>query len=108
VPEGAELPWLYKTAGFMLANHRRKLRALPVAAVPEAPDDVEPETLTLVSDSVRQVLARLTPRPADPAPRRLGRPVRRRARAGTGRLARPADSPPATAGNRKSRPARHT
>lgn len=62
VPEGAELPWLYKTAGFVLANHRRKLRALPVAAVPEEPDDVDPETLALADDGVRRVLARLAPR----------------------------------------------
>ncbi|QGH68391.1 RNA polymerase sigma factor [Pseudactinotalea sp. HY158] len=27
VPNGHELPWLYRTAGFLLANHRRRLRA---------------------------------------------------------------------------------
>ena len=26
VPDGAELPWLYRTAGFVVANHRRKGR----------------------------------------------------------------------------------
>ena len=35
IPEGAELPWLYRTAWNVLANHRRKVVALPVAEVPE-------------------------------------------------------------------------
>lgn len=35
VPADAVLPWLYRTAGFMLANHRRKLVDLPVDEVPE-------------------------------------------------------------------------
>jgi RNA polymerase sigma-70 factor (ECF subfamily) len=62
VPTGAELPWLYRTAGFVLANHRRKLRALPLAVVPDEPDDVDPESITIEDDRVRRVLARLTPR----------------------------------------------
>jgi RNA polymerase sigma factor (sigma-70 family) len=36
VPRDAVLPWLYRTAGFTLANHRRKLVDLPVEHVPEA------------------------------------------------------------------------
>ena len=39
VPEGAELPWLYRTAWNVLANHRRKGVALPVAEVPEVASD---------------------------------------------------------------------
>ncbi|GAA2463458.1 RNA polymerase sigma factor [Agromyces soli] len=35
VPREAVLPWLYRTAGFTLANHRRKLVDLPVETVPE-------------------------------------------------------------------------
>lgn len=35
VPREAVLPWLYRTAGFILANHRRKLVDLPVDEVPE-------------------------------------------------------------------------
>ncbi|WP_125776318.1 RNA polymerase sigma factor [Antribacter gilvus] len=62
VPDGAELPWLYRTAGFLLANHRRKLRALPVAVVPDEPDDADPETLAIADDAVRRVLGRLAPR----------------------------------------------
>jgi RNA polymerase sigma factor (sigma-70 family) len=62
VPRGAELPWLYRTAGFVLANHRRKARPTPVAVVPEVPDDVDPGTLALDDDQVRAVLGRLSPR----------------------------------------------
>ncbi|MFF2494772.1 RNA polymerase sigma factor [Agromyces sp. NPDC058064] len=36
VPRDAVLPWLYRTAGFTLANHRRKLVDLPVDEVPES------------------------------------------------------------------------
>ncbi|QAY69216.1 RNA polymerase sigma factor [Xylanimonas protaetiae] len=62
VPEGAELPWLYATAGFVLANHRRKARAVPLAAVPDVPDDVDPAVLAVDDDQVRRALARLSPR----------------------------------------------
>ncbi|GGM19603.1 DNA-directed RNA polymerase sigma-70 factor [Promicromonospora citrea] len=62
VPDGAELPWLYRTAGYVLANHRRKMRALPVAVVPDEPDDVDPAQLATSDDAVRSVLARLSPR----------------------------------------------
>jgi len=62
VPRGAELPWLYRTAGFVLANHRRKARPTPVALVPEVPEDVDPAALALDDDHVRAVLAMLSPR----------------------------------------------
>ncbi|MEU4387053.1 sigma-70 family RNA polymerase sigma factor [Promicromonospora sp. NPDC023805] len=62
VPDGAELPWMYRTAGYVLANHRRKMRALPVAVVPDEPDDVDPATFAVTDDAVRQVLSRLSPR----------------------------------------------
>lgn len=62
VPEGAELPWLYRTAGFVLANHRRKARPVPVAVVPDVPDDVDPQSLALADDQVRHVLAALSAR----------------------------------------------
>ena len=62
VPRGAELPWLYRTAGFVLANHRRKARPTPVAVVPDVPDDVDPATLAVDDDRVRAVLGRLSPR----------------------------------------------
>jgi len=62
VPRGAELPWLYRTAGYVLANHRRKARAPPVAVVPEVPDDMDPATLAVDDDRVRAVLGRLSAR----------------------------------------------
>ena len=62
VPRGAELPWLYRTAGFVLANHRRKARPTPVAVVPDVPDDVDPAALAVDDDRVRAVLGRLSPR----------------------------------------------
>ncbi|NMR20384.1 RNA polymerase sigma factor [Cellulomonas fimi] len=62
VPDGAELPWLYRTAGFVLANHRRKLRPVPVEVVPEEVDDSDPATLAVEDDEVRAVLAALSPR----------------------------------------------
>ena len=62
VPEGAELPWLYRTAGFVLANHRRKGRPVPVAEVADQVDDVAPEDLAVVDDEVRAVLAVLSER----------------------------------------------
>lgn len=62
VPDGAELPWLYRTAGFVLANHRRKGRPTPVAEVPESVDDAEPADHAVVDEEVRAVLARLSAR----------------------------------------------
>lgn len=62
VPEGAELPWLYRTAGYVLANHRRKGRPIPVADVPDEVDDVDPSDLSIVDEEVRAVLAALSAR----------------------------------------------
>ncbi|MGN0111123.1 MAG: RNA polymerase sigma factor [Cellulosimicrobium funkei] len=63
VPDGAELPWLYRTAGFLLANHRRKARALPVAEVPERPDDgADVEHVVVQDDEVRRALSALSDR----------------------------------------------
>ena len=62
VPAGAELPWLYRTAGYVLANHRRKGRPAPVADVPEEVDDADPAELAVDDDEVRAVLGALAPR----------------------------------------------
>jgi RNA polymerase sigma-70 factor (ECF subfamily) len=62
VPEGAELPWLYRTAGFVLANHRRKGRPVPVEDVPEEVDDADPAQLAVIDDDLRAVLTALSPR----------------------------------------------
>ncbi len=62
VPEGAELPWLYRTASYVLANHYRKRRPVPVEHLPEEPEDVDPADLAVAEDEVREVLAALSPR----------------------------------------------
>ncbi len=62
VPEGAELPWLYRTAGFVLANHRRKGRPVPVAEIADEATGDDPEDLALADDAVRAVLGTLSPR----------------------------------------------
>jgi len=62
VPDGAELPWLYRTAGFVLANHRRKGRPVPVGEAPDEVDDADPADLALADEQVREVLTALSPR----------------------------------------------
>ncbi len=62
VPDGAELAWLYRTAGYVLANYRRKHRPDPVGDLPDVIDDADPSGLTLQDDHVRHVLAQLSPR----------------------------------------------
>jgi RNA polymerase sigma factor (sigma-70 family) len=63
VPDEAPLAWLYRTAGFVVANFRRKRRALPVGDVPdEADDDDDPAVRAVRDEMVRAVLLRLSPR----------------------------------------------
>ncbi|MDM7830402.1 sigma-70 family RNA polymerase sigma factor [Cellulomonas sp. MW9] len=62
VPSGAELPWLYRTAGFVVANHRRKSRPVLMADVPEDADDDDPALLAVRDDQARRALAALSPR----------------------------------------------
>ena len=62
VPAGAELPWLYRTAGFVVANHRRKSRPVLVAEVPEETDVDDPALRAVRDDTVRTVLAGLSAR----------------------------------------------
>ena len=55
------LPWLYRTAGFILANHRRKTVDLPVDEVPEARRAArvaeDPELSALFDAELRGALA---------------------------------------------------
>lgn len=60
VPREAVLPWLYRTAGFTLANHRRKQIDLPVDVVPEsgtARVAEDPELSALFDAELRGALA---------------------------------------------------
>lgn len=59
VPEGFELAWLYRTAGFTVANHHRKARPVLVETLPEAGDPTSPELLVLADLEVREAFARL-------------------------------------------------
>ncbi|MGM0386573.1 MAG: RNA polymerase sigma factor [Actinomycetota bacterium] len=62
VPDGAELPWLYRSAGYLLANHRRKKAALLVEELPETPDDADPADAAVTDDTVRRALAGISER----------------------------------------------
>lgn len=63
VPAEAVLPWLYRTAGFVLANHRRKQVPTPVDHLPDAPDDDgDPALAAVADDDVRTALAALSER----------------------------------------------
>jgi RNA polymerase sigma factor (sigma-70 family) len=60
VPSEAVLPWLYRTAGFTLANHRRKNVDIPVDEVPETGRvrvSEDPELSALFDAELRGALA---------------------------------------------------
>lgn len=62
VPDEAQLPWLYRTAGFVVANHRRKGRPVPVGELPEQIDLDDPALRAVRDDEVRRALSLLAPR----------------------------------------------
>jgi RNA polymerase sigma-70 factor (ECF subfamily) len=67
IPESAELPWLYRTASFLLANYRRRGAAVPVGDFGSEAADIGYIGADLVqwptgTDDVRQVLAALSVR----------------------------------------------
>lgn len=62
VPDDHELAWLYRTAGFLLANHRRRSRPVLVEQMPVEVDHADPEHLVVVDDEVRGMLGRLSSR----------------------------------------------
>src|SRR5690625_1057896 len=64
VPRGHELPWLYRTAGYVLANYRRKHRAEPVEIFEETNPHPGADPAEEATDAamVRAVLAQLRPR----------------------------------------------
>lgn len=63
VPADAVLPWLYRTAGYVLANHRRKQVPVPVESVPEkVDDDGDPALAAVADDDARRALAALSER----------------------------------------------
>lgn len=67
IPHGFELPWLYRTASYVLANHRRKptLTLLSDYGSQEGGQparSVDPADLVMADDEVRRVLARMSVR----------------------------------------------
>lgn len=66
IPEDYVLPWLYKTAAYVLSNHRRKptltLLADYGAESDERSRSADPADLVVEDDDVRRALAQLSPR----------------------------------------------
>ncbi|MEE6281936.1 RNA polymerase sigma factor [Georgenia sunbinii] len=62
VPAEAVLPWLYRTAGFVLANYRRKQVPVPVETLPDVTDDDDPALAAVADDDVRRALRGLSDR----------------------------------------------
>lgn len=64
VPADFVLPWLYRTAGFVLANHRRRRQAVPVEEIGErdAGTSTDPADAVVEDDAVRSALATLSDR----------------------------------------------
>lgn len=68
VPDGAELPWLYKTAGLTLANWFRKKKSLPMGDSQETLDSLDsndPATLVVKEQWMQAALAELSERDRD-------------------------------------------
>lgn len=65
VPDGAELPWLYKTAGLTLANWYRKKKSLPMGDNQESLDSTDfsdPAQLVVEDQGMRAALLSLSER----------------------------------------------
>lgn len=62
VPDDAPLAWLYRTAGFVVANFRRKGRPVPTGQVPDEAVDDDPAIRAVRDEQVRLALAALSPR----------------------------------------------
>jgi RNA polymerase sigma-70 factor (ECF subfamily) len=68
IPEGFELPWLYKTASFVLANHRRKPTLTLIADYGNGEEgvrtsrSVDPAELVMADDEVRRAMSALSAR----------------------------------------------
>ena len=66
IPEEFTLPWLYKTASYVLSNHRRKPTLTLLADYSsedgERSRSIDPAELVVEDDDVRQALARLSAR----------------------------------------------
>lgn len=59
-PEGKELPWLYKIAGFVVSNHRRKVTAISLALFDTDATAPSAEDLVIADLSIKHAWSRLT------------------------------------------------
>lgn len=64
VPAEAILPWLYRTSGYVLANHRRRLRSAPDVVAIEPHDDDHAVRIA-DADELTRTLAQLSERDRD-------------------------------------------
>jgi len=55
VPDEVPLAWLYRTAGYVVANFRRKGRPIPVGDVPDDATDDDPAVQAVRDEQVREV-----------------------------------------------------
>lgn len=61
IPSERALPWLYRTAGFVLANHRRRVQGLPLQLVDEPTDEDHAHRIA-ERDQLSRALAALSER----------------------------------------------
>jgi RNA polymerase sigma-70 factor (ECF subfamily) len=59
-PEGKELPWLYKIAGFVVSNHRRKVTAISLALFDTDATAPSAEDLVIADLSIKRAWSALT------------------------------------------------
>jgi RNA polymerase sigma-70 factor (ECF subfamily) len=59
-PEGKELPWLYKIAGFVVSNHRRKVTAISLALFDTDATAPSAEDLVIADLSIKRAWSALS------------------------------------------------
>lgn len=58
-PSGKELPWLYKISGFVVSNHRRKVKALSLSLFDTDATAPSAEDLVIADLSMKQAWSKL-------------------------------------------------
>ena len=60
IPESLELQWLYKTAGFLIANYNRKRKPVLLEEFPEIAHDADPAIYVIEDAALRSAFYRLS------------------------------------------------
>lgn len=60
IPQGFEVQWLYRTAGFLVANHNRKHKPVLLEEFPEIAQDSDPSAIVIEDDALRKAFYRLS------------------------------------------------